>query len=243
MTFRLPPESEALMLKGDPWLTAGRRLSYSHSGEDILLGILFGAIDCGFYVDFGCFDPVINSNTHALHRKGWRGLNLDANPAAIAKFKEVRPADINCNLAIAEVDAEVDLYVFGPEAPSNSTSSSFAEGISAGQNVPIAQTLKIPGLPTSEVISRFLPPGTVVDFWNVDLESLDLTALTTNDWKAFRPRVIAIEDFEFTFDGQPSPIHEVLRAEGYAAFSRYQYTSFYVDRAATRGLQQLPRIT
>lgn len=242
MSLRLTPEAEALMLQGDPWISEGRRLSFSHSGEDILLGIIFREVDRGFYVDFGCFDPVINSNTYALHRKGWQGLNLDANPNSIGKFNEARPADINCNFAIAEVAGEVDLYLFSPEAPSNSTSASFAEAISAGQSVPIAQTLKITALRTSDVIGRFLPRGVVVDFWNIDLESLDLVALTTNDWSTFRPRVIAVEDFDFVFGGAASPIHAALTEQGYVGFSRYQYTTFYVDPRAAAGLAQLPKI-
>jgi hypothetical protein len=56
----------------------------------------------GFYVDIGAFDPIVSSNTHLLHRRGWRGIDVDANPDALPRFAQHRPDDINLNAAVGD---------------------------------------------------------------------------------------------------------------------------------------------
>ncbi|GAG67710.1 unnamed protein product [marine sediment metagenome] len=46
------------------------RLSYSQSGEDMILDTIFCNIKKGFYVDVGVNDPFIASNTHYFYKKG-----------------------------------------------------------------------------------------------------------------------------------------------------------------------------
>ncbi len=77
-----------------PWLTlrlAERldpyvQLSYSQDGEDMVLRRLLGGQRSGFYVDVGAHHPFRFSNTCYFHRLGWRGINIDADPDAMALF-------------------------------------------------------------------------------------------------------------------------------------------------------------
>ena len=48
----------------------------------------------GFYVDVGAFHPFLFSNTAALHRSGWRGVNVEPNPDMAARLRQARPQDI-----------------------------------------------------------------------------------------------------------------------------------------------------
>ena len=65
---------------------AHAHVSYSQLGEDLIVGHYLRYRN-GFYVDVGCHDPMTFSNTAAffLHRN-WSGINIDADPSAIAKF-------------------------------------------------------------------------------------------------------------------------------------------------------------
>ena len=61
-----------------------------------------------------------------LFARGWRGINIDANPEAIALFRKTRPRDISVCIGVGE-KAEVATYysfsepafnTFDPEAAS-----------------------------------------------------------------------------------------------------------------------------
>lgn len=235
--------SEAALLSDDVWQTQGPRLSFSHSGEDRLLAVLFQNIDDGFYVDFGCFHPFIYSNTFMLHRRGWSGLNVDASPAAIASMKLERPNDINVHLAVAEAPGTTKLAYFGEFASSNTTSEAFADDIKNKQGVEIEKMIDVECDTTKGILDRLKPVDRRIDYWNIDIEGFDLVALQTNDWKKYRPSVITVEDFDFTL-GKPeeSKIHSLLLNHGYFAASRYLYTTFYVDPAAVQHLNGVPRL-
>ena len=63
-----------------------RKNSYSQNGEDLILIDYFNENPNGFYVDIGCHHPFRFSNTYLLYKKGWRGLNVDANKWTISLF-------------------------------------------------------------------------------------------------------------------------------------------------------------
>ena len=85
-----------------------RRETFSTEGEDLLIERLFYSLIekdpgyRGFYVDIGAFDPIVSSNTYLLYRRGWRGINIDANPDALPRFDTHRPRDINLNAAVGD---------------------------------------------------------------------------------------------------------------------------------------------
>jgi hypothetical protein len=61
------------------------------------------------YVDAGCFHPIHCSNTLLLHKRGWRGVNIDMFPSKIAAFKALRPADYNVLAALSSHIQEVEV--------------------------------------------------------------------------------------------------------------------------------------
>lgn len=235
--------SEEALFKDDPWITAGPRLTFSHSGEDRFLSVLFQNIDRGFYVDFGCFHPTIYSNTFLLYRRGWRGLNLDANPDAINSMNRERPDDINVFMAVAEERGTAQLTYFGEFASSNTISRDFAADIVRKQGVEIKRLIDVACDSTAAILDKFLEKDTKIDYWNVDLEGFDLVALRTNNWAKYRPTVISVEDFEVAIaDASRSKIHSLMTDLDYAAAGRYLYTTFYIDRSAAFKLHGVPKI-
>ena len=55
------------------------RKQYSQWGEDLIIKEFFKRKKIGVYFDVGCFHPIMYSNTCALFKKGWRGVNIDIN--------------------------------------------------------------------------------------------------------------------------------------------------------------------
>ena len=56
-----------------------KKISYSFGGCDLLINYIFKNQSKGFYIDVGCQNPIANNNTYLLHKKGWKGINIDLN--------------------------------------------------------------------------------------------------------------------------------------------------------------------
>ncbi len=61
-------------------------MSYGQEGEDIILLRLLDISKNGFYVDIGAHHPIRFSNTYALYKAGWCGLNVDATRNETGRF-------------------------------------------------------------------------------------------------------------------------------------------------------------
>ena len=84
--------------------------SYSQIGEDIVVQNYFGDF-IGTYVDVGCFHPIKYSNTALLHKKGWKGFNIDLNETSIKLFDVCRKDDINLVACLSDKNEEVQVYI------------------------------------------------------------------------------------------------------------------------------------
>jgi hypothetical protein len=86
--------------------------SWSQEGEDLIIHRFFERKNDGFYIDIGAHHPFRFSNTYKLFKKGWRGLNIDADDSAIDLFNQFRPNDINIYIGVAANKGELDFYKF-----------------------------------------------------------------------------------------------------------------------------------
>jgi hypothetical protein len=75
---------------------------YGHSGEDLVLDRLLNGKRMGFYIDVGAHHPTRFSNTYLFYKKGWSGINIDANPKSMELFNRRRSRDINIEVGIAK---------------------------------------------------------------------------------------------------------------------------------------------
>jgi len=86
-------------------------VSYAQHGEDVILWRALGDRKKVTYVDVGAFDPTSESVTRALYERGWRGVNIEAQPARFEAFEQDRPEDTNLSMAIGDKDGEAVLTV------------------------------------------------------------------------------------------------------------------------------------
>ena len=54
------------------------------------------------YVDVGCYHPIHWSNTLLLHKRGWKGVNVDLDKSRITEFERLRPGDYNVLAAVSD---------------------------------------------------------------------------------------------------------------------------------------------
>lgn len=183
----------------------------------------------GFYVDVGAHHPFRFSNTYHFYRKGWRGLNIDAAPGAMQKFRRHRHGDINLEIGIAEHPASIPFYVF--DEPALST---FDTATAIQRNVPprvLVRTVELTVEPLATVLREHLQSGQRITFLSVDVEGKDLEVLRSNDWNAFRPEVVVVETMSEDLDAlATTPHHQYLLSKGYAALAKSVHSSFYIDK-------------
>ncbi len=209
----------------------GGRPAYAHWGEDLVVSYLLDEKRDGFYVDVGCYHPTLFSNTKLLFDAGWRGVNIDPNPFMIEQYRAARPGDVNLHLALSDsAGAEVDFFIFSDWASSNTASSAFAAEISKLQSVEVSRKIRVRCETLGNIFEQHCN-GRSIDFLNVDVEALDLKVLRASDWEKWRPRVLAVEDFEFDFSRpDSSKIYGFLVSQRYEMVSRNVYTSIFVSQ-------------
>jgi len=233
---------KAAMSRGSPGSgSPGAQPSFSLWGEDRILDWVFLNRPTGFFVDVGAYHPTLHSNTKLLSDRGWTGISVDCNPAMIAHHREARPRDVCLNAAVGMREGPVKVFLFDDWATSNTVAPAWAEAVTRVQGVAVKREILVESLRLRTLLERHLPPGTRVDLLNIDVETVDLEVLQSNDWVRFRPLVVAIEDMEFD-PAEParSGSYRFLHDLGFHLFSRTIYTNFFADEARRGELNGCP---
>lgn len=167
--------------------------SFSQFGEDIVLKSLFNGRDCGYYVDIGAFDPIKLSNTHIFHRAGWRGINIEPNPAGYERFLKLRPDDHNLQVAVSSKEGRSKLRIAG-----EMTSLLDDQEENSDDSV-----IEVETLPLSRILDKYLPKDSKLSFISIDCEGHDLEVLRSNDWSNphFAPSVLVVEALRSNLPG------------------------------------------
>ena len=169
------------------------RVSYSRTGEDLIMEELFRNKYSGFYVDIGAYHPINFSNTYKYYLKGWKGINIDPSIETINSFNRVRPRDINLNLAVGEAAGVSDYFVFENDASMNTISQVFMEEAQKKIGLILSEKREIEVDTLESVFNKYLPKNVAIDILSVDVEGIDFEVLKSNNWNKYRPKVICVE--------------------------------------------------
>jgi FkbM family methyltransferase len=207
---------EALRKRVEPLWVAYEH-SYSQYGEDSVARAYFDAKPraSGFYVDIGAHHPTKYSNTYFFYRRGWSGINIDATPGSMGFFREIRPRDINLEIAVGAGAGELTFFVFDDHALENTANPEHAAALAA-QHGTTPRRVPVRMRPLSDVLAEHLPATTTIDLLSVDVEGLDVDVLRSNDWDRFRPELILVESFA-------TGIEDVLQTEVYGLMRQHEY--------------------
>ncbi len=193
------------------------RRSYAQDGEDVVFLSFYEGVKRykGFYVDVGAHHPVRFSNTLALYRRGWRGINIDPTPGSMRPFRWLRPRDINLEIAIGEHSGTATFYCFN-EPALNSFDPATVEVHLKNPRYYLRRTIEVPVEPLASILNRYLPPQQTIDLLSIDVEGMDLQVLQSNDWQRHTPRFVLVEEVDFLIERhEESAIYNFLKAQGY----------------------------
>lgn len=204
-------------------------LAYSQDGEDMILRRLFERQERGFYVDVGAHHPFRFSTTCYFHRRGWRGLNIDPNPEAIAAFARARPADTNVCVGVSDMTGDLSFHFFN-EPALNTFDADLAAERAQLPGYRLLETRTVPVRRLNDLLATYLPPGQGIDFLSIDVEGMDLPVLRSNDWNRFRPHFLLVEAHERTVLAiENDPINVFALAAGYRLIAKTLNTLIYED--------------
>ena len=174
------------------YLFVAPRRSYSQFGEDLAAANLIRTKK-GVYVDIGACHPIRYSNTYLFYKKGWKGINIDISPYSKSRFDIVRPKDTNVTLGIG--NAGERLYYLFSNPLYNTCDDEQAREVKDSKRSTLIKTMSVKIVPLKEALSK--QNVGEIDFMNIDVEGMDLEVLKSNDWDTYRPKVIAIESWNF----------------------------------------------
>jgi len=191
------------------------RSQYSQWGEDRFILDFFKDLNQGVYFDIGCFHPFMYSNTCLLHKKGWRGINIDINPTSIDLFNIARPKDINLCTTINNEKKIFDVFYDHPFSPVNTIDGKFYNNLKK-KFFKNEKKIKVESKSIDEII-KVSKIEKNIDFLNIDIEGKDYEVLTQICIKKINPSLIAIE----THNVDGSEIETFSLIKSYLAENNY----------------------
>ena len=159
-----------------------KKKSYSQFGEDLVVNNFFKNF-VGRYVDIGCYHPIKYNNTALLHKKGWKGVNIDLNRKSIDLFNACRKNDLNITACLSDKIEEVTIYLDSEFSALNSI------------YIDNSKNFKFKDLKKISIKTKIFPDliKDNFDFLNIDCEGNDFKILKTIDFKRYTPKIINIE--------------------------------------------------
>jgi hypothetical protein len=205
----------------------GASISFSQSGEDMVLKKLLSDKAGGFFVDVGAHHPIRYSNTFYFYLRGWNGINIDPMPGIMKQFEKVRPRDINLEIAVGKSGTEY-YYIF-EEGCYNTFDKDIAENLIEKKISRCTQRIAIPKIPLAEILRKHAGERKI-ELMSIDAEGLDVEILETNDWRQFRPSYICVE-FNRADVSRPMNPGELLQNQNYELVAQTEFSSIYKCRA------------
>jgi FkbM family methyltransferase len=219
-------------------VSADASINYSQTGEDAIIRSLLDEASPGIYVDVGCHDPIRSSNTLSLYLHGWHGVNIDANPRLIQRFKATRLRDIAVCAAISDQEHDIVFHEFEDELVSTLSEEVLPEWQGKwkkrGERVVRTRTL-------NSVLEENLELGTEIDLLSVDVEGHDLNVLRSVDLDVFRPKLIIVEMHHLDLERiAEDPINRYLGTQGFQQIGYDSLNGYFVDTRSERTGLRLP---
>ncbi len=166
--------------------------SYSQNKEDLFLIEFFKDLKKGFYLDLGRHHPKRFSNTYLLYKRGWSGINVDANYSTILLFNLFRKRDKNIRALINTNSVSVFYYKFNDSALNGILSPQNAKRL-VDVGYKLKKKVKMNSISINDFIKKYGLVNKKINFLKIDLEGIDFELIKVLDFNIIDIQVIMIE--------------------------------------------------
>lgn len=166
-------------------------ISYAQNAEDVVLWRALRQVVDGRYIDVGACDPVDLSVTKALYDRGWRGIDIDAVPSYVDRFREARPGNEAVLAAITDRATEsIVVHEFVGTGLSTLVDDIAVEHETAGFE---RRDITVPAQTLDAVCEGSALLAGDLHLLKVDVEGAEGEVLRSFDLRRWRPWVVVVE--------------------------------------------------
>jgi FkbM family methyltransferase len=203
------------------------RYHWSQCAEDIVIESILGTAVKGCYVDVGAHHPTSLSNTMALYKRGWSGINIDPNPELFHSFNINRTRDVNLNVGISSNTGSLEYYMF--ECSLLNTLDKDKADVWT-KHSKLVDVREVPCTTLELVLREYLPVDVEIDLLSVDVEGHELSVLKSNDWTTHRPRLVVVEQLHRLplLEIPTSELFTFMRLQRYDCVGIVGHSHFYL---------------
>jgi len=175
---------------GDPKF---KKFFNSQSGEDRILLQWFNGLCAGTYLEMGALDGVTYSNSYFFnHVLNWTGLLVEMGPDNFVKLEENRPNELAVvHAAVCDVEKEVHYIESGAVSGIvEFAGKAFQDTWWKDRNLSMHN---ITCSPLRNIVEKHVGEPFYFDFFSLDIEGAELTALQSLDFSRIGFGIILVE--------------------------------------------------
>lgn len=206
------------------------QVSYSQSGEDVIISFIFNAIGITkpSYLDIGAHHPFYLNNTALFYETGSTGINVEPDPSLIKEFIKYRKKDININVGISNRNSKLDLYIMN--IPTLNTFSEEEAHRYEGLDIKIKEVREIDVISIYTLLDKYCNKK-FPELLTIDTEGVDEIILKNIDYSKNSPIVICVETISFSTEGngvKNVSLIEFIKSNGYLLYADTYINSIFV---------------
>lgn len=201
-----------------PEVRAKCMLHFSWHGEDMIIANIFYkmGIKNPSYLDVGCNDPILGSNTAYFYITGSRGVCVDANPEMISRMKITRSDDLALCMGVVPKEGEGKKIFHVLEKDGLSTfNESFVEEYHLNHSMEYNnvnnKNIEVDTHSLNYIVEKYCN-NVWPDFLDVDIEGFDDEVIQGTIFAENGPKVICIESHN-------SETREYISSQGYELYT------------------------
>ena len=165
------------------------KTSYSISGVDLIIDRMFSKVKKGVYIDLGCNHPIKHNNTYILHKRGWEGINIDADSKSIQEFNKLRKNDHNVNELVSSKKSKIKYYFYHERSALNTVDPYLAKNRKAKPTKIINRETNT----LNSIIENSPYKKSKINLLSVDIENHEYEALKNFNFNKYKIDCIIIE--------------------------------------------------
>lgn len=212
----------------DPEARANCMSHFSWHGEDMIISNIFYklGITNPSYMDIGCNDPYLGSNTAFFYLTGSKGVCIDANPTMIEKMRQKRPDDISVCMGVVpnEGMGTNTFFILEEENALSTFNKKHVDEFSKEHSVVYdnnkTKEIEVETHDLQYIVERYCE-NKWPDFLDIDVEGLDDDVIQNTSLIQSGPIVISIESHN-------EETRKYLRNQGYFLYTYTMYNDIWV---------------